>query len=280
VQAFGPLNSSFAGANYLWNHPDAPYPAGSALNHPDHIASKLAAVAVLAALEHRRRTGEGQFIDMAQTEAAAYLIGECYLEEALTGRPARPDGNRVPYAAPHDVYRCRPRPAGASAAVMESEAAREDWLAIAVVGEDAWRRFAAAIGAPELARDPRFATLAARLANRDALDARVGAWAAERDAEEAAATLQAAGVSAGRVQNGDDHRADPHLAARGAILTVEHPEVGAEHHVANPLRMSRSPIRHGGASPCLGAHTDEVLRELLGIDDPQLERWRAEKILW
>src|SRR6185295_14537418 len=73
-QAFGPLNSSFAGANYLWNHADAPYPAGSALNHPDHIASKLGAVAVLAALEHRRRTGEGQFIDMAQTEAAAYLM--------------------------------------------------------------------------------------------------------------------------------------------------------------------------------------------------------------
>src|SRR5438445_731428 len=109
ASAYGPLNSAFAGVTWLWNHPDAPYPAGSSLNHPDHIAAKLAAVAVLAALEHRRRTGEGQLIEMSQAEAAAYLIGEFYLEEPLTGRPAMPDGNRVPYAAPHDVYRCKPR---------------------------------------------------------------------------------------------------------------------------------------------------------------------------
>src|SRR5947208_637243 len=80
ASAYGPLNSAFAGVTWLWNHPDAPYPAGSSLNHPDHIAAKLAAVAVLAALEHRRRTGEGQLIEMSQAEAAAYLIGEFYLE--------------------------------------------------------------------------------------------------------------------------------------------------------------------------------------------------------
>src|SRR6266704_2355350 len=80
ASAYGPLNSTFAGANWLWNHPDAPYPAGSSLNHPDHIASKLGVVAVLAALEHRHRTGQGQFIEIAQTESAAYLLGEFYLE--------------------------------------------------------------------------------------------------------------------------------------------------------------------------------------------------------
>jgi crotonobetainyl-CoA:carnitine CoA-transferase CaiB-like acyl-CoA transferase len=278
AQAFGPLNSSFAGANYLWNHADAPYPAGSALNHPDHIASKLCAVAVLAALEHRRRTGEGQFIDMAQTEAAAYMLGEFYLQEPLTGRPASPDGNRAPYAAPHDVYPCRDARGGMDPGATAMGDDR--WVAIAVVGDDAWRRFAAAIGQPDLAGDRRFATLESRLANRAALDALVVRWTSSRSAEEAAETLQAAGVSAGMVQSGDDHRGDPHLAARGAILTVDHPEVPGEHHSANPLRFTRTPVRHGGASPCLGADTDAVLHDILGIDPAQIAKWKAEKILW
>ena len=240
---------------------------------PTTSRASSAAVAVLAALEHRRRTGEGQFIDMAQTEAAAYLLGEFYLQEPLTGRPAKPDGNRVPYAAPHDVYACRARPG-------KEGLHAESWIAIAVVGEEAWRRFAAAIGAPELTRDARFATLEARLANRAALDAIVAAWTRDRSAEEAAETLQAAGVSAGMVQNGDDHRADPHLAGRNALVTVEHPEVGAEHHSANPLRFTTLPICHGGASPCLGVDTDEVLGRVLGLAAAEIERLKAEKILW
>src|SRR5262245_47949555 len=86
ASAYGPLNSAFAGLTWLWNHPDAPYPGGTSLNHPDHIAAKLAACAILAALEHRRRTGEGQLIELSQAEAAAYLVGEVYMEEPCTGR--------------------------------------------------------------------------------------------------------------------------------------------------------------------------------------------------
>src|SRR5262249_43567023 len=131
VQGFGPMNGAFAGACYLWNFPDAPYPAASTLNHPDHVASKLGVVAVLAA--PHRRTGEGQWIDMAQSETAAFLMGEVYLEQPCTGRPAAPSGNAVPYACPHGVY-----PATGD----------DRWIAIAVVGDDAWRRFFAALGWP------------------------------------------------------------------------------------------------------------------------------------
>src|SRR5207249_5154984 len=123
VPAFGPLNSAFAGANWLWNHPDAPYPAGSSLNHPDHIASKLAVVAVLAALEHRRRTGEGQRIEMAQTEAAAFLLGEFYLAGPCEAGAPRPQGNAVDWAVPHGVY---------------PSAGDDRWVAIAAVGDAAW----------------------------------------------------------------------------------------------------------------------------------------------
>jgi len=254
ASAYGPLNSAFAGVTWLWNHPDAPYPAGSSLNHPDHIAAKLTAVAVLAALEHRRRTGEGQLIEMSQAEAAAYLIGEVYLEGPCTGRPAVQRGNAVLYACPHGVY---------------PSAGDGRWVAIAVVGDDAWERFAGVLGWP---LDPALASLDGRLAARAALDRRVAEWTRARSAEEAAAALQAAGVSAMAVQNGDDHRADPHLAARGAIVTVEHPEIGPERHSGNPIRLSRTPLVPPAAAPRLGADTEDVLIRVLGLSRAEVAR--------
>ncbi len=247
ASSFGPLNSCFAGSNLLWNHPHAPYPAGSALNHPDHVASKLAAAGVLAAFDHRRRTGEGQLIEMAQTEACAYLLGEFYLEGSCTGRPATARGNTVEYAAPHGVYRCQ---------------GDDRWVAIAVVGDAAWERLTRCLG---WAQEPALATLAGRLAARAEIDARLEAWTGECSAEEATATLQAAGVSAMIVQNADDHRADPHLAARGALVTVTHAEMGPERHVGNPIRMSRTQLVTTGPAPLLGEHTEAILTGVLGL---------------
>jgi len=254
ASAYGPLNSSFAGVNWLWNHPGAPYPAGSALNHPDHIAAKLTAVAVLAALEHRRRTGEGQLIEMSQSECAAYLIGEFYLEGPCTGRPAAQRGNAALSACPHGVY---------------PSAGEDRWVAVAVVGDEAWERFRAAVGWPA---EPGLATLAGRLAAEADLDRRTAEWTRARGAEEAAAALQAAGVSAMPVQNGDDHRADPHLAARGALVTVEHPEIGPERHSGNPIRLSRTPLAPAVAAPRLGADSEDVLTRVLGLSRAEVAR--------
>ena len=260
AQAFGPLNSSFAGVNWLWNHPDAPYPAGVALNHPDHIASKLAAVAVLAALAHRRRTGEGQRIEMAQTEAAAYLLGEFYLEGPCTGVAPAQRGNAVDYAVPHGVYPCL---------------GEDRWCAIAVIGDDAWQRFFTCLGWSPHAQ---WATLAGRLAARAEIDARVSEWTRTRAPEEVAATLQAAGVSAMAVLSPDDSRADAHLAARGAIVTVQHPEIGAERHIGNPIRMSRTRLVTTGAAPLLGADTETVLIGVLGLAPADVERLVADGV--
>ena len=250
--AFGPIAAAFAGATWMWNHPDASYPAGSSLNHPDHIASKLGAVAVLAALEHRRRTGEGQFIELAQTEAVAYLMGEFYLERALT-RPTRQRGNAVDYACPHGVYPC---------------AGDDLWCAVAVVGDDTWERFRRALGWPE---EPRLATLEDRLAASADLDERVAVWTRARAPEEAAGILQSAGVCAMPVQGPDEHRADLHLAARNALVTVVHPEVGPARYTANPLRMSRMRTSPPAPAPRLGEHTGEVLMRVLGLGGDEVE---------
>jgi len=262
---FGPLNGAFAGACHLWNHADAPYPAGSTLNHPDHVASKLCAALILAALHHRSQTGKGQFIDMSQAEVAAYLLGEFYLEGPLAGKPAGPSGNRVPYAAPHGVYQCQ---------------GEDRWVAVAVVGEQAWEAFAAVVGHPEWKQDERFGGLARRLANQDELDRLVGQWTGQRTAEHVAKTLQQAGVSACEVQTGDDHRADPHLRERRAIVTVEHPEVGPERHIANPLRVDGTPVDRGLPSPSLGADTSAVMKSWIGLSDDEIASLIEQQVLW
>ncbi|HXK22925.1 MAG TPA: CoA transferase [Myxococcota bacterium] len=257
---FGPLNCAFAGQSVLWNHPDAPLPTASSLNHPDHVAGKLGAVAVLAALDHRWRTGEGQFIDMAQTEAAAYLAGESYLEGPTTGREARAAGNAVAYACPHGVYPC---------------AGEDRWVAIAVVGDEGWAAFRRVTGWEDA---PALRTLGGRLAARPELDERIAAWTRSRAAEEVAEALQASGVSAMAAMDPEDLRSDAHLAARGGLVTVLHPETGAERHVANPLRLTRTPVRHAGAAPRLGEHGEAVLRDWLGIDADEIARLVAEGV--
>ena len=251
MPAYGPLNASFAGAHWLWNHSYVPFPCGTTLNHPDHIAGKLLAVAVLAALDHKQRTGEGQLIDMAQTEAAAYLIGEVYMEAASIGADPEPCGNRSEAIAPHDVYR-----AGGD----------DDWVALACHDDESWRRCCEAIGV-----ENRWPSNADRLADIDAVDAAVANWMADGLAADRAERLQSAGVSAMEVMGPYDHLADEHLASRGAFDVLEHPVVGKETHVGNPIRFGVTKTRTAGPSPLLGADTVEVLGEVLGIPPDEAE---------
>jgi benzylsuccinate CoA-transferase BbsF subunit len=223
------------------------------LNHPDHTAAKLAAAVILAVLEHRRRTGEGQSIEMSQAESAAYLIGDVYLQESCTGRPAEQVGNAAPYAAPHGVYPC---------------AGKDRWIAIAVVTDQDWQRFRTETGWPD---DPSLKTLEGRMAAREDLDARVAEWTQASTAESLTERLQAAGVSAMTVQNGDDHRADPHLATRGALITLQHPDLGPERHINNPLRFSLTEITPASRAPLLGEHTKDVLTRWLDLDPAMIQ---------
>ncbi len=260
MPSYGPLNNGFAGLHHLWNHPDVPYPCGTALNHPDHIAGKLLAVGVLAALDHRRRTGAGQRVEMAQTEVAAYLQGEVYLDAALRGADPQPQGNARDDAVPHGVY----------------PAAGDDrWLALSVLDDDAWRRLCDATGWP---LEASTATLVGRLINREAIDKQIAEWASARSPEEAATALQAHGVSAMPVMGPEDHLSDPHLGERGFIVTLQHPEVGSERHCGNPIRLSRLDQRTARSAPCLGVDTEDVLGDWLGIAAGNVADLRARGV--
>jgi benzylsuccinate CoA-transferase BbsF subunit len=260
MPAYGPLNSGFSGVHLLWNHPDAPYPCGTSMNHPDHIAGRLLAVGVLAALAERELSGEGQHIELAQTEAAAYLIGEVYLEGARAGVDPAPLGNAHPSASPHGVY---------------PSAGTDQWVAVAVMDDDAWCALRTAVGWDD---DPSLRSAPARVAARAELDDRLATWTSTRTKEAAAEHLQAHGVSAMPVMGPVDHLADPHLLERGAIVHLHHPEVGDERHIGNPLRFSRLPQRVAQSAPCMGADTEAVLTSVLGLDADEVARLVADGV--
>jgi crotonobetainyl-CoA:carnitine CoA-transferase CaiB-like acyl-CoA transferase len=263
-EAYGPMISAVSGMLSMWAHPDDPYPVGSNAPLPDHMASKQAVVAVLAALDYRRRTGKGQFIDMAQTEVAAGLIGEAYLDYAINRRVPRPIGNRSPYAAPHGCYPCK---------------GEEEWCAISVFTDEEWQRFCEAIANPTWTKDLKFADIVSRLRNVDELDGLVAEWTGNRSAHEVMETLQCAGVAAGVVQRAHDSIDDPQLRWQGAIIELDHPKAGKRLYPGIPFKLSGTPPLRSTPTPLLGQHTDEICRELLKMAEEEVKRLKEKGIL-
>ena len=263
-QAYGPMLSSASGMLSFWAQPDDPYPVGSNSPLPDHMASKHVVIAALAALDCRRRTGKGQFIDMAQTEVAASLVGEHYLDYTFNGRVAKPMGNRSAYAAPHGCYACK---------------GTDEWCAITVFSEEEWESFCDALGNPDWTEDPRFATVLGRLQNVDELDQKITEWTSGLEAVVVMETLQAAGVAAGVVQRAPDTLADPQLKWDGAIVELEHPIAGKRLYPGVPFRLSGVPKFESTPAPMLGQHTEEICREVFGMSDDEIKRLLDEDIL-
>jgi crotonobetainyl-CoA:carnitine CoA-transferase CaiB-like acyl-CoA transferase len=261
--SYGPAQVPLSGMSSVTGYRGFP-PMHLGISYGDPTGGLHGAVAVLAALLHRARTGTGQYVDLAQWETSMAVLPEPIIEQAMNGtQPAR-DGNRHPHMAPHGVFRA----AGA-----------DRWVAIAVEDDAAWKRFAAAIGRPELGDDARWATLSARKRDEDALEALVDAWTRERSPEETTGLLQAAGVAAHTAATNRDIAGDAHLEARGFFADLPHPEVGVRRHIGVPWRMSASDCRVRQPAPCLGADTDAVLREVCGYSAREIEALRAAGVL-
>lgn len=262
--AYGPMLSSSSGMLSIWKHPNDPYPVGSNSPLPDHMASKQVVIAILAALDYKRRTGKGQFIDMAQTEVAAALIGERYLEYTMNHREPQPRGNRCPQAAPHGCYPCK---------------GQDNWVAISVFTNQEWQDFGKAIGSPAWTKDRKFADVLGRLKNVDELDKLVVEWTTDREAFEVMNILQKAGVAAGVVQRAPDTMKDPQIAFDNALIELAHPVVGKRLYPGIPFKMSETPPQPSTPAPLLGQHTDEICREILGMSDKEIKQLKEEKVL-
>jgi crotonobetainyl-CoA:carnitine CoA-transferase CaiB-like acyl-CoA transferase len=228
------------------------------ISYGDPTAGLQGAVAVLAALIHRRRTGEGQHIDLSQWESTMALLPEALLAQSMTGSAPERDGNHDTLWAPHAIYRC---------------AGDDRWVSIAAADDDEWRRLAGLVD-PGLASDPRFATAALRKQHEDALDAAIGAWCGTRSPEDVRDTLQGAGVAAFPAMNARDLHDDPHLGSRRYFVELPHPEVGVRRHMGIPYKLHRTPLAVRRAAPCLGEDTDYVLREVLGYDEARIDTLR------
>jgi len=226
------------------------------ITYADPTAGVWGAFFVTAALLHRKRTGQGQHIDLSTYEVMEAMLAEPMLEYAIAGREPAPMANRDPWMAPHNCYKA----AGDA----------EQWVAIAVGSEAQWRSMCVAIGLPALADDPRFRTLEARKRNEEVLDGIVTQWTSTRDRWEITVILQRAGVAAIPTFLDSDLLGDPHLKERGYFVELAHPEVGKRPHAGVPYSMSLTPCRVRRAAPCLGQDTDHALSTLLGYSPDKI----------
>ena len=225
--------------------------------YTDFVAPRFSCFALLSAIDHRRRTGEGQMIDMSQYEAALNFLSPALTDYFATGRVAEPAGNRSARYAPHGAYQCR------------DDAAGERWVALAVAGDEQWRDLLRVLG--DDAGVSMFPGHADRLERRDEVDQYVGALVAGRDAAELTAALQQAGISAYPVQNCADLREDENLRAWGFFRDLDQSKACPMPYDGFAYRLDRTPGRQS-AAPNIGEHTDEVLSGLLGLSAAEIGR--------
>jgi crotonobetainyl-CoA:carnitine CoA-transferase CaiB-like acyl-CoA transferase len=244
-----------SGLASLMGYPgDRAHMSGNA--YPDPAAALHAAGAVLTALFHRLQTGEGQNIDLAQSESATCLIGEAVLGYALNHNIPKPDGNRHPVFAPQGCYRTQ---------------GDDQWVVIAVGSDEEWVSLKGAMGNPPELEADRFTDMGQRHQNQDELDVWIQAWTLQYTHQEVMTLLQNRGVPAGAVWNAEELVADPQLNNQGFFWEIDHPEVGLKRYCGFPIHLSDVPEWPRKPAPCLGEHNAYVLKKVLGFSEAQIQ---------
>ncbi|QSE79602.1 CaiB/BaiF CoA transferase family protein [Rhodococcus koreensis] len=263
---YGPLVRAACGVSALWRYPgNEDLLCDGSTVYPDHIAAHVTAIAVLAALIQRTRTGRGAALEVAQADTALVQLGAQLVTESLRPGTVSAPGNSDPFAAPAGVFAC---------------AGDDEWCVVSVRDDDDWVRLCAAIGTPELADVPAFRTRAERIRNRVDVDAVLGEWLQTRSPAAAVAQLQAAGVPAGMMLRLPELLTDPHLAARDAYTVTHHAllpkALPTAARVARFSAISDPPLRQ---APAAGQHSREICEELLNMTTAEVDRLVDDGIL-
>jgi crotonobetainyl-CoA:carnitine CoA-transferase CaiB-like acyl-CoA transferase len=259
---YGNLAAAIAGFYELTGWPDRE-PAGPFGAYTDYISPRYNAIAVLAALDHRRRTGEGQYIDLSQAEAALHFLGPAILDYTANGRVWQRSGNADANHAPHAVYPC---------------AGQDQWVAVACETDAQWLALCRAVGGME-PHDPHFATAAKRLVHQQALDEWLIRFTSVRTPAEVEALLQAAGVPASAVQNSPELSVDPQLEHLQHFVTLPHDEAGQTVVEGVRAHLSRTPGSVRGTAPTFSRDLQHVLCGILGYDDERLGQLLIDEVL-
>ncbi|KVT64449.1 CaiB/BaiF CoA transferase family protein [Burkholderia ubonensis] len=237
-----------------------PQKAGVAIS--DLATGLYSTIAVLAALAHRDRTGEGQYIDMALLDVQVALLANMNTNFLASGKPPVRWGNAHPNIVPYQTFQTR-----------------DGWIIVAVGNDGQFRKFVEAGGRAELADDERFATNPARVRHRETLVPILADMVKTLDKDAWIAALEAAGVPCGPINDLEEVFDDEQVVARGMQVELPHPCGANVKLVRNPIRMSATPPDARSAPPLLGAHTDAVLRELLGYDDERIAALKAKQAI-
>ena len=264
---YGPNVGNTMGTTYLWNYDGATTAtAEPRTQHPDFMGGVTGAFGVVLALIQRKKTGRGQWIDSAQVEIGASMLGPRYLEYSVNHREPKPEGNRNLVAAPYGPYPC---------------AGEDRWCVIVIEKQDEWQRFETLLVNSGLKPDEKLATHLGRVRHKEELDKWVSSWTSRLDAYEVMETLQGIGVCAAVVQDVEDQfKRDRQYAATNFLVKLTEPEAGDVVTEGVPIRLSETPGKVRGLAPLMGEHTHEIARQLLGLSDKEIAALEDERVLY
>lgn len=263
VVGFGNMAAAVSGFYHLCGWPDRP-PSGPFGAYTDYIAPRFGAIAVMAALEYRRRTGRGQYIDQSQAESALHFLTPALLDCAANGRIDQGIGNSDLNCAPHGVY---------------PSSGNDRWIAICCQADEQWRSLCHAMKQPDLAKNEEFATFTARYSNRHQLDEIITKWTRGLTAHAAELHLQQLGIPAAAVQDSKSISQDPQLTHRGYLTEIERPVTGKTVIEGSRFRLSRTPARIARPAPTVGGDNQYVLETILGYDQDRITELVAAGVL-
>jgi benzylsuccinate CoA-transferase BbsF subunit len=262
LKTYGPSLGALTGLDSMLGYPDGE--AAFEYCYTDPVGSVTGIFYVLAALRHRNKTGEGQYIDLGQAESTTCLMGEAIMEYFMTGRERGMKGNRNPCMAPHNLYPCK---------------GEDRWVSIAVKTEKEWQAFCNAMGNPIWTAEKRFSDQHHRIQNQEKLDEYVGEWTQNYTPYEVMNILQKAGVAASPQVDEKDQLADPHYLHRKIFIETDHPKLAGIPIYTQPWRFSDTRYKTGRA-PMIGEHNDYVYGEILGLSKEEIENLQEEKVLY
>ncbi len=268
LAGFGTMAAAISGFFYPVGWPDRA-PCGPFGAYTDYTSPRWLVAAVMGALEHRRRTGEGQYIDMSQAESALHLLAPAVLDRTVNGRVAHRVGNRDRHIAPQGVYQT------AASDQFPAVVPDDSWIAISCVDDEQWQSLAALMGRSDLGD----LTLAERHERHDELDEIIAGWARGQDGVALMHRLQDVGVAAHIVQNSPEYTVDPQVIHRGQQVEVPHAKQGTTIVDASRFALSRTPAQVTYGGPTLGEHTFDILTEVLGYDSDRIAELAVAELL-
>jgi crotonobetainyl-CoA:carnitine CoA-transferase CaiB-like acyl-CoA transferase len=260
---YGAFGAAYGGFSHLTGWPDR-MPTPLFKNYSDFIAPWYLTSVVVLALDHRKRTGKGLYLDQAQIEAGITFLAPAVLDYVINGWVAVRQGNRDPYMAPHGIFPCK---------------GDDEWAAIAVRNDREWATFCDVADKPEWSADSRFAIISKRKQNEEELERLIGLWSVKHTPGEVMEMLQEAGIPAGVVATSRDFFEDPQLAHRRHFRFLEHGAVGTAAHNAPAHILSKTPNDIQKAGPCLGEDNEYVYKELFGYTDEQIAEFLVEGVI-